>query len=464
MDTNSSLLENRRTRRRVLAALLALSLYQTACAAPLTPIPSPRPLGRDLGTALPVVADRKPASERFQELEGSLTLPLALAAALENSPRLESFGWRVRADEARALQAGLLPNPVLVVEGENFAGSGNFRAYDAAETTVFLGQLVELGAKRAKRRRVAMLERELSGWDYEATRLDVLTETTQRFVAALTGTRRLDIANEILRISSESLRATRARVRAGAASSVEVARSEVSLATIEVERDRRRVELEAARRELASSWGGTPKFSSLEGNLADLRDLPSLERISEALSENPDLARWATEISKREAAMELARAGAIPDVTAGLGLRYLQESDDAALVFGVEIPLPLFDRNQGARSAAQAETNRARALAREARLSVTRALVSAHAVALGAYGNARSLELRVLPQAQAVYEGTQDGYRKGLFRLVDVLDAQRTLFGARTEYVSALARYHIARAELERLTGSSLEFLHDGSN
>ena len=45
----------------------------------------------------------------------------------------------------------------------------------------------------------------------------------------------------------------------------------------------------------------------------------------------------------------LARARAIPNVTAGLGVRHFNESDDAALVFGLEVPIPLFDRNQGAR-------------------------------------------------------------------------------------------------------------------
>jgi cobalt-zinc-cadmium efflux system outer membrane protein len=227
---------------------------------------------------------------------------------------------------------------------------------------------------------------------------------------------------------------------------------------------RTRVELEAARRELASSWGGPPLFSSLEGSLADLPDLPTLDQISRALSENPDLARWATEIAKREAMFDLARANAIPDVKAGVGLRHFRESDDAALVIGLEIPLPLFDRNQGARSAAQAEMNGARSLARAAQLTLTRAVTSAHAEAVSAYDSARALELRVIPQAKAAHEGTQDGYQKGLFRLVDVLDAQRTLFQATTEYVNALAQYHTARVELERLIGSPLDLLQDGGN
>jgi cobalt-zinc-cadmium efflux system outer membrane protein len=39
--------------------------------------------------------------------------------------------------------------------------------------------------------------------------------------------------------------------------------------------------------------------------------------------------------------------------------------------------------------------------------------------------------------------------------LLDVLDAQRTLFQGRSQYVAALANAHRAYAELNRLTGSS---------
>jgi cobalt-zinc-cadmium efflux system outer membrane protein len=402
--------------------------------------------------------------EPFVEPEGVLALQTALAAALRNSPRLQGFDWQVRADEARALQAGLLPNPTVVIEGENFAGSGAFGGYDAAETTIFLGQLVQLGGKRAKRRRVAMLDRELSGWDYEAARLDVLTETTQRFVVALAARERLALARETLRVARESLEATRARVRAGAASTIEEARSGVVVATLEVEQARREVELEAARKALASSWAGEARFTVLQGQLEEVRSLPPLERIAAALRSNPDLARWATELSKREAGVALARAGAIPDVTAGLGVRHFNQTNDAALVFGVEVPLPLFDRNQGTRGAMQADAQRVRAMARASRLSASRALIGSHAAALAALETARAFEARVLPQAKAAYERTQDAYRRGLFRLVDVLDSQRILFAARTEYVNALERYHTARAELERLAGTPLDELEDGTN
>src|SRR5262245_55870264 len=60
----------------------------------------------------------------FREPTGTISLRDALAAALLHNPELAAFSSEVRAREARALQAGLLPNPELDTEFEDFAGSG----------------------------------------------------------------------------------------------------------------------------------------------------------------------------------------------------------------------------------------------------------------------------------------------------------------------------------------------------
>ena len=62
----------------------------------------------------------------------------------------------------------------------------------------------------------------------------------------------------------------------------------------------------------------------------------------------------------------------------------------------------------------------------------------------------------MLPVAQRAYEATDEGYRQGKFDYLEVLDAQRTLFEAKVQYVSSLTTYHRARAAIERLIGRSL--------
>src|SRR5262245_63115546 len=140
----------------------------------------------------PSLLETAPSPRAVSNPTGVLTLPQAQALALLQHPRLAAFGWEVRAGEARTLQASLPPNPALGIEVENFAGSGALKGFQGAEITIHLSQLIELAGKRQKRTRVAALERDLVAWDYEAARIEVLTQVTKALVEVLSAQQRLD--------------------------------------------------------------------------------------------------------------------------------------------------------------------------------------------------------------------------------------------------------------------------------
>ena len=237
----------------VLAAVLMLVFSSAVAHAQMPDSPTPRTLGRDYQVFVaPERSDVAEESPQYRQPVGALLLREALSLALIRSPELAAFSWEVRVREAEALQAGLMPNPEIGVDAENFAGGGVYGGYDSAESTVFLGQLVELGGKRSKRRRVADLERELSGWDYEIRRLDVLTAVTREFVAVLEAQERLALADELRKIAGQTLEAVAKQVRAGATSPVEQTRASVIVASAEVEQRRSQAGLETARLRLAA--------------------------------------------------------------------------------------------------------------------------------------------------------------------------------------------------------------------
>lgn len=74
-----------------------------------------------------------------------LTLEQAVERALQSSPVLAAGKHAVSAAEARVVQAGLLPNPELALEAENFGGGGELDGFDAAESTVIISQSILLG-------------------------------------------------------------------------------------------------------------------------------------------------------------------------------------------------------------------------------------------------------------------------------------------------------------------------------
>jgi outer membrane protein, heavy metal efflux system len=147
--------------------------------------PEPRPLGREFAAYKP--PDEPLRSSQVSPLEptGVLRLEEVLRRALLQNPELSATAFEVRAADARAIQAGLLPNPEVELELEEFAGTEELRGVQGAESTFQLSQLIELGGKRAGRLRAAGLQRDLAGWDYEAKRLEVLTEATKAFIDVL---------------------------------------------------------------------------------------------------------------------------------------------------------------------------------------------------------------------------------------------------------------------------------------
>ena len=107
---------------------------------------------------------------------GIITLPQALQLALLRNPALSAFSLEIRAREAAAVQDALFPNPTLMVEVENFAGSGPYSSFRSSETTISVGQLVQISGKRIKQANVAALAGDISAWDYESKRLDVYSD------------------------------------------------------------------------------------------------------------------------------------------------------------------------------------------------------------------------------------------------------------------------------------------------
>lgn len=442
--------------------MIAMVISLTSCATPDIGAvwPEPRPLGKDFPTfqspELPSAAVG--AGRQLEEPTGILTLRQALARALLQNPELAASSWEVRAGEARTLQAGLLPNPEIHVEVENFAGSGEFRGFNAAETTIALGQLVELGGKRLRRARVAALERDLAAWDYEAKRLDVFTQTTRAFVEVLSTQERLAVNADLVRLAEQVLSTVAERVRAGKVPPVEATKAQVALSTARIGLERAGRELTAARKRLTATWGSTiPSFERAEGALERTAAIPSAEQLAQRIGQNPDVARWVVEMTQRQAAMALEDARRIPNVTVGGGPRRLSETRDTALVFELAIPLVLFDRNQGARLEARYRLAKAGEERRAAEVRVHTELAATYAALSAAFIEATRLRDEVLPGARSAFEAANEGYRQGKFGFLEVLDAQRTLFEARSQYIEALAAYHQAVAEMERLIGEPLE-------
>ncbi len=386
-----------------------------------------------------------------------LTLEEASSRVLKKNPGLSSLSKEVSARAFDTLQAGLRPNPELSVEVENVGGSGEFSGTDAAETTARVSQLLELGDKRERRRALGRLEEEVAEREYQIARADLLAQTAERFSAVLATQKRVEVAEEQLDLTQKVLQTVEDRIKAGKAADIERVRFGTLVAEARLRQQQARQELAAARNALATLWGSEEAdFSAAKGNLDAIDRVPEWPELTSLLEESPAMALQQSASRRADRLQDLERANRIPDLTLSLGVKNDRVSGDNALLAEVAIPLPVFDRNQGAVAAARIRKERAEDEVRATRLRKQAELLEVWRKLRSTHSEIEVLREEILPAAQQAFDGVTYGYRAGKFGFLDVLDAEQSLFEAKNRYVEALSSYHQALSEAERLLGRKI--------
>jgi cobalt-zinc-cadmium efflux system outer membrane protein len=398
-----------------------------------------------------------PSEYNFEELEGEITLLDVFAAVLLNNPRLAQYGWSVRISEAETLQAGLLPNPEIGIDVEEFAGSGERSGFDGAESTVLISQLIELGQKRQNRTEVARLNEDITSLEYEATRVAILADVSKAFINVLAAQERHQLIQMNLELAEQALVAADKRVEAGAASPLEQAKSKAIVTSEKINVQRSQRELDGARIRLAALWGSSnPKFTKVRGAFLAHDNLPDIHTLYTQINQHPKIARWAAKLAERRAAIRLEQSEAIPDFTVGVGLKHLNQNDDLSAVIQVSVPIPVFNRNQGNILKARRELERARQGQRETEVQVYASLTNAYQQLTMLHEELGTIKTELLVTAQGVYNDTRRAYEEGKANYLEVIDAQRMLFDARLRYNESQAAYHQIAVDIEALIGQSL--------
>lgn len=437
--------------------VLAMSIGLVSCAAarPEATPPSPRPSDPAV-----MVSENGPSPSRpeFEEPVGAITVQRAVALALMHNPELQAFSLEVRARDAEAIQAGRFRNPALTVDLQDLGSSdASADSVPQPQTNLTISQTIELGGKRARRAEAASMARDLSGWEYERKRIDVIAQASQAFSAVLGAQEQLALADEMLRLAENVVETVSARVRAGKVAPIEEVKAQVALSTVGIEREHAVSDVQAARGRLATTWGSTsPRFEKAEGQLGPASPILPLSALSDRLGQSPALARWSADLAQRRATLDLERARAIPDLTVLGGYRRYDTTGESTFTAGLSIPLPIFDRNQDGVQAARDRLAKGEAEREAEHGRFALALAESYRALTAAQREATAIEDRILPGAQGAFDAVNEGYRIGKFGLLDVLDAQRTLFQARSQHLRALINYRIAVADVERLTGELL--------
>ena len=393
------------------------------------------------------------------EPSGVITLEMAVTAALARHPSLAATWYEIEARKGAADQAGALPNPTFFGEVEEFGGSGDFSGTEIMSSRIGISQEIPLGGKVGKRVREADAAVKIAELEHLARLAEMRASVETRFFEVFYAQERLNLQSEYFDIVQKSHDIVASRVKIGDTSPLDLTKSKVELASARIEIEQLRKELEAARYALAESWGAqSPVFSEVSSQAQSFPEF-KLEQLKKDLEQSPSWRLLDAGETRAEAALDLARAQSIPDVEVEGGVQQFNESNDNAFFIGVSIPLPLFNRNRGGVTEANAARVKADYERKAGMLALQKEIQEAWTRHDSAGQVVRSLDADVLPDAQYAYESISKAYKAGETDLLGLLDARRTWVEARKLKLDKLHELDSSRIVIRRLIGEGIQIV-----
>lgn len=384
----------------------------------------------------------------FESAALELSLPALEQMALANNPTLRQASALVAEARGRWVQAGLYPNPEVGYAGTEIGNEGQ-----AGQHGGYVSQTIVTGGKLDWSRAAAAREVDRASAELRAQQLRVLTDVRIRFYEALGAQHTVQLASELRSIAQQGVRLAQQLEAALEAPRTDVLQSEVELATVELLLENSRQREFAARQALAAIVG-VPELpcTMLVGTL-DEEILPwdwcaTYNRLVET---SPLLQMAQARIAQAQAQIRREQLEPVPDLSVQVGSQHDFATDDTIYSAQVQVPLPLYNRNQGNISAATAEWRQALDEAARIERVLQQRLAEVWRRYAAAQTQAEIYRNRILPRSQQTLELTTQAYQGAQLDFLRVLNARRTYFENRLRYLEAQIDLQKATAELDGL-------------
>ncbi len=352
-----------------------------------------------------------------------LTLQQAVALARGRNPGLLAAQRNLESTRAGEITASLRQNPALTLNGSNITLPADNPA-SPYSYSVDMSRLFERGQKRRWRLDSARATTKVTESQYRDLERQTVLAVEQAFTNMLLAKAALQLADKNLASYRQTVELSHVRLDAGAISNTDFQRIDLQLASFESDASNAQVSLIQSSDQLQQLLGtGNPSRSfDIAGTLDPPEltlSLPTLEQ--NALAARPDYLAAQQAIQVADADIKLASANGTADPTLDAG--YDRSGTYNSVGFNVNIPLRIFDRNQGEKQASRFTAQAERFSEMAARNQVFSDVDQAWA----AYGSAQTLALRYnthyLAEAGHVLNNLEFGYRNGSTTLLDYLNA-----------------------------------------
>jgi cobalt-zinc-cadmium efflux system outer membrane protein len=363
------------------------------------------------------------------------TFDEVLTAALAQHPLVQAARGRLTAAEGSRQSAATFPNPVATywMENSRFPGQRPLVGIDR-EISAYATLPLEPFLQRRSRLALADGDVRAAQATVTSTEQQVALDAAHAFYRVALAQASLDAMRENRAAVEQLVGYLRTRVTQGASPEGELIRAEVERDRADTEVTLAEVDLVragAALRPFLGDRGPTPGALRVSSPVAAGRAslAPLLDFTTHASHQRPELLSAHAKIDASVAAIAVERSLLVRQLGATFGVK--RTAGTNAMVAGVSLTVPLFDRNRGEIQRATAE----RVAAEQELQWLERTIIGE---VEGAYQAVEQLTTRVaamqptsLSRAEESQRITLAAYQEGAATLLQVLDASRALTDAR---------------------------------
>lgn len=456
-------MKNRRSKKRIWLIIPALIFAQmfphTIAAQIVTPT--------DIDNARTAVKIDSSVS-LYLDRQSGMTAGEVVRFALENNGEIRAMRDETEAARALVRQAALRANPKLQIEGgQEVIGKQNNLMVSGALP-------LELGGRRAAR--IAIAESELAmRKNLLANRERLLAaEAREKFGESLAAIKKLELVEGLLANVRRGYELISARVIEGQTPPLEQNMTLVEVNRLRSMRENAAGNVEVKLFELRNLMGmEASEPLRLNGDFNDLinQSAPLGAAIEEALKNRPDLQFARTARQLAEARLLQARAEAKPDASVMAGYERMNRmmpmientanpeiqsriQSENFLTFGVEIDLPVRNRNQGMIEATTLEIEAARKRIEFGELTVRREVTAAYARFERSVRALMIFRAGVREQAVQNLQVVWQTYELGSKNLVDYISEERRYLELENDLIEAELETFRAKIEVLRAINS----------
>jgi cobalt-zinc-cadmium efflux system outer membrane protein len=390
-----------------------------------------------------------------QPAPGALTMQQAVDLARLKNPTILAAQQNLLSVKAQQIQAAVRQNPYIAFTGSDLTEPEYVN--NPYSLSFGVGRLFERGQKRRWRMDYAESTTVETDAQLQLTIQQTILAVRQAFTNFIIAKAAKNIADDNLADYKHELDISRERYKAGDIAKLDFERLDLQLAQFESDEANAITSAQQASDQLQVLLGYDRPSTTFDviGNVVPPPVSPTMDELEQrGLTNRPDLKAAVAAVAVADAGVKLAYANGTADPT--FELDYNRTGLENSVGFVFNLPVRIFDRNQGNKETAKYT-------AQASRFTVTAAhnqVISDVDQAYSGYFNSKVLSDRYnghyLDEAKDVLDISQFSYEHGGLALIDYLDALRESRSVTSDALNAYSQTWMAIHQLSFATATEV--------